>query len=81
MLSFFIQQAFKQHVLRLLNIMRFTLQQHGEMLNKLCAILPVYAVIAHPSLVEQAFNTLPDLLAFEKELDEEKAPRLVSILL
>ncbi|KAM7282031.1 uncharacterized protein LOC115316529 [Ixodes scapularis] len=70
-------QAFKQHVLRLLNIMRFTLQQHGEMLNKLCAILPVHAVIAHPSLVEQAFNTLPDLLAFEKELDEEKALRLV----
>ncbi|CAN7948195.1 unnamed protein product [Ixodes pacificus] len=70
-------QAFKQHVLRLLNIMRFTLQQHGEMLNKLCATLPVHAVIAHPSLVEQAFNTLPDLLAFEKELDEEKAPRLV----
>ncbi|KAM7290711.1 hypothetical protein ISCGN_027308 [Ixodes scapularis] len=70
-------QAFKQHVLRLLNIMRFTLQQHGEMLNKLCAILPVQSVIAHPSLVEQAFNTLPDLLAFEKELDEEKALRLV----
>ncbi|KAG0417142.1 hypothetical protein HPB47_005860 [Ixodes persulcatus] len=59
--------------------MRFTLQQHGEMLNKHCAILLVYAVIAHPSLVEQAFNTLPDLLAFEKELDEEKAPRLVDL--
>ncbi|CAN8020088.1 unnamed protein product [Ixodes persulcatus] len=67
----------KQHVLRLLYIMRFTLQQHGEMLNKLCAILPVHAVIAHPSLDEQVFNTLPDLLAFEKELDGEKAPRLV----
>ncbi|KAM7312887.1 protein ECT2 [Ixodes scapularis] len=47
------------------------------MLNKLCTILSVHAVIAHPSLVEQAFNTLPDLLAFEKKLDEEKAPRLV----
>ncbi|XP_040078488.1 uncharacterized protein LOC115324801 [Ixodes scapularis] len=54
------------------------IKQHGEMLNKLCAILPVHAVIAHPSLVEQALNTLPDLLAFEKELDEEKAPRLVT---
>ncbi|XP_040070955.1 uncharacterized protein LOC115309409 [Ixodes scapularis] len=69
--------TFKQHVLRLLNIMRFTLQQHGEILNKLCATVPVHTVIAHPSLVEQAFNTLPDLLASEKELDEEKAPRLV----
>ncbi|CAN7945518.1 unnamed protein product, partial [Ixodes pacificus] len=71
------EQGFKQHVLRLLNIVRFTVQQHGEMLNKLCEVLPSHAVVVRPRLVEQPFNKLDDLFAFDKTLVNEKAAMLV----
>ncbi|XP_040061776.1 uncharacterized protein LOC115326005 [Ixodes scapularis] len=71
------EQGFKQHVLRLLNIVRFMVQQHGEMLNKLCEVLPSHAVVVRPRLVEQPFNKLDDLFAFDKTLVNEKAAMLV----
>ncbi|CAN7988821.1 unnamed protein product [Ixodes hexagonus] len=71
------EQGYKQHVLRLLNIVRFTLQQHGEMLNKLCEVLPSHAVVVRPRLIERPFNKLDDLFAFDKTLVNEKAAMLV----
>lgn len=67
--------------MRLLNIVRFTVQQHGEMLNKLCEVLPSHAVVVRPRLVEQPFNKLDDLFAFDKTLVNEKAAMLVSTLI
>ncbi|XP_065306239.1 uncharacterized protein [Dermacentor albipictus] len=70
-------QDFKQHVLRLLNIIRFTQQQHGEMLNKLCEVLPAHAVITTLPLIDKPFDSLERLLAFSEQLDKEKVAVLV----
>ncbi|XP_070379305.1 uncharacterized protein [Dermacentor albipictus] len=72
---------FKQHVLRLLNIIRFTQQQHGEMLNKLCEVLPAHAVITTLPLIDKPFDSLDRLLAFSEQLDKEKVAVLVRELM
>ncbi|XP_075534571.1 uncharacterized protein LOC142568576 [Dermacentor variabilis] len=74
-------QDFKQHVLRLLNIIRFTQQQHGEMLNKLCEVLPAHAVITTSPLIDKPFDSLDRLLAFSEQLDKEKVAVLVRELM
>ncbi|KAK8758705.1 hypothetical protein V5799_003663, partial [Amblyomma americanum] len=64
-------ENFKQHVIRLLNILRFTQQQHGDMLNKLCEVLPSQAIITKPLLISEPFTSVDDLLKFNEKLDKE----------
>ncbi|XP_077505802.1 uncharacterized protein LOC144115334 [Amblyomma americanum] len=66
-----VDEDFKQHVIRLLNILRFTQQQHGDMLNKLCEVLPSQAIITKPLLISEPFTSVDDLLKFNEKLDKE----------
>lgn len=73
--------AFRQNVLRLLNVIRFTLQQHGDMLNQLCEVIPQRAIVTCAPMVERPFTALDDLRAFDECLDKDKAGVLVQELI
>ncbi|XP_077512760.1 uncharacterized protein LOC144123921 [Amblyomma americanum] len=72
-----VDEDFKQHVIRLLNILHFTQQQHGDMLNKLCEVLPSQAIITKPLLISEPFTSVDDLLKFNEKLDKENFALLV----
>ncbi|XP_049512095.1 uncharacterized protein LOC125947481 [Dermacentor silvarum] len=66
-----------QHMLRLLNTIRFMLQQQAESINKLCEMLPSAAVTTCTPLVNQPFNCLQELLDFDAKLTRETTSTLV----
>lgn len=73
--------AFRQNVLHLLNVIWFTLQQHGDMLNQLCEVIPPRAVVTSAPMVERPFTVLDDLRTFDEHLEKDKAGALVQELM
>ncbi|XP_054920056.1 uncharacterized protein [Dermacentor andersoni] len=69
--------SFKKHVLRLLNIVRFTQQHHGDLLEKLCNMYVKQPLGGTGPLIECPFRSLEDFMAFDESLDKEKTASLV----
>ncbi|XP_037500877.2 uncharacterized protein LOC119374767 [Rhipicephalus sanguineus] len=70
-------KCFKKHVLRLLNILRFTQQHHGDLLQNLCDQSARQPLTSSPPLIERPFNSVDDLMHFDAKLDKEKTESLV----
>lgn len=70
---------FEQNTTRLLNILRYMLQQQGEVLNTIVKTLSSLSVApcAAP-VIEQPFSSLEELLAFDEKLDKEASNTLVN---
>ncbi|KAH7971752.1 hypothetical protein HPB52_002460 [Rhipicephalus sanguineus] len=72
-------QDFEQNTTRLLNIIRYMLQQQGEVLNTIVKTLSSLSVApcAAP-VIDQPFSSLEELLAFDEKLDNEASNALVN---
>ncbi|XP_070385983.1 uncharacterized protein [Dermacentor albipictus] len=68
--------SFKKHVLRLLNIVRFT-QHHGDLPEKLCNMYVKQPLGGTDPLIKCPFHSLEDFMAFDESLDKEKTASLV----
>ncbi|XP_075556512.1 uncharacterized protein LOC142588555 [Dermacentor variabilis] len=69
-------EGFKKHVLRLLNIVRFTQQHHGDLLEKLCNMYIKQPLGGTDLRIECPFRSLEDFMAFDESLDKEKTASL-----
>nr|XP_054922712.1 uncharacterized protein LOC129382594 [Dermacentor andersoni] len=73
---------FEQNATRLLNILRYMLQQQGEMLNMifktLSSKLSSTSVTPCTALIEQPFSCLEELLGFDEKMDRETSNALVN---
>ncbi|KAH7940975.1 hypothetical protein HPB49_008546 [Dermacentor silvarum] len=63
---------FQWHVLRLLNTLRFMLEQQADTLNKLCDILPTFSVTECAELLGHPLSSLEELQEFDDKLDAGK---------
>ncbi|KAL1469884.1 hypothetical protein MTO96_040801 [Rhipicephalus appendiculatus] len=72
-----VQKAFEQHVIRLLNTVRFMLHQHGDLLNKLCETVPSTTMSRHKVLISEPFSEMKQLLDFDEGLNNKKKEILV----
>ncbi|KAL1466562.1 hypothetical protein MTO96_026578 [Rhipicephalus appendiculatus] len=66
------KEAFEQHVIRLLNTVRFMLYQHGDLLNKLCETVPSTTMSRHKVLISEPFSEMKQLLDFDEALNNKK---------
>ncbi|KAL1466264.1 hypothetical protein MTO96_042858, partial [Rhipicephalus appendiculatus] len=66
-----------QHMLRLLNTIRFMLQQQADSINRLCEMLPSAPAVTCTPLVVQPFNSLQELFDFDAKLTRETTTTLV----
>ncbi|KAL1416276.1 hypothetical protein MTO96_028109 [Rhipicephalus appendiculatus] len=71
------KEAFEQHVIRLLNTVRFMLHQHGDLLNKLCETVPSTTMSRHKVLISEPFSEMKQLLDFDEALNNKKKEILV----
>ncbi|KAH7985349.1 hypothetical protein HPB52_025363 [Rhipicephalus sanguineus] len=63
---------FQRHVLRLLNTLRFMLEQQADTLNKLCDMLPTSSVTECAELLGHPLSSLEELQEFDDKLDAGK---------
>ncbi|KAL1426878.1 hypothetical protein MTO96_000415 [Rhipicephalus appendiculatus] len=70
-------QYILQHMLRLLNTIRFMLQQQADSINRLCEMLPSAPAVTCTPLVVQPFNSLQELFDFDAKLTRETTTTLV----
>ncbi|XP_064467202.1 uncharacterized protein LOC135378193 isoform X2 [Ornithodoros turicata] len=75
-------EEFQKQVLRLLHVVRFTLQQHSDVLQAICnqGVNNAVAQTAPNFLVKAAFTTSEALEEFSKSLNEERQAQLVDKL-
>ncbi|KAL1445506.1 hypothetical protein MTO96_044980, partial [Rhipicephalus appendiculatus] len=68
---------FEQNTTRLLNILRYMIQQQGEVLNMIVKAPSFHlsGAVCTP-LIEQPFSSLEELLAFDEKLDREASNTL-----
>ncbi|KAH7946667.1 hypothetical protein HPB52_003161 [Rhipicephalus sanguineus] len=68
---------FQRHVLRLLNTLRFMLEQQADTLNKLCDMLPTSSVTECAELLGHPLSSLEELQEFDDKLDAGKFKILI----
>ncbi|XP_070391168.1 uncharacterized protein [Dermacentor albipictus] len=67
-----VEKNFQRHVLRLLNTLRFMLEQQADTLNKLCDMLPTSSVTECADLLSHPLSSLEELQEFDDKLDAGK---------
>ncbi|XP_037499907.1 uncharacterized protein LOC119373913 [Rhipicephalus sanguineus] len=72
-----VEKNFQRHVLRLLNTLRFMLEQQADTLNKLCDMLPTSSVTECAELLGHPLSSLEELQEFDDKLDAGKFKILV----
>ncbi|XP_065306228.2 uncharacterized protein [Dermacentor albipictus] len=72
-----VEKNFQRHVLRLLNTLRFMLEQQADTLNKLCDMLPTSSVTECADLLSHPLSSLEELQEFDDKLDAGKFKILV----
>ncbi|XP_070389292.1 uncharacterized protein [Dermacentor albipictus] len=72
-----VEPDFQRHVLRLLNTLRFMLEQQADTLNKLCDMLPTSSVTECADLLSHPLSSLEELQEFDDKLDAGKLKILI----